>query len=73
MPQPFRQNKTNNATQRDAASKKKQSGERGRTLEREVPRDGRKVGGAVCEGVVLSAGHRKDAMRLQQNKVQCVM
>ena len=51
----------------------KQSGERGRTLEREVPRDGRKVGGAVCEGVVLSAGHRKDAMRLQQNKVQCVM
>jgi hypothetical protein len=29
MPQPFRQNKTNNATQRDAVSKKKQCGERG--------------------------------------------
>ena len=47
--------------------------ELGKALELEIPTNIQKVVGAVCEGVVLSAAHRKDAMLLQQNNVQCVM
>ena len=39
--------------------------ELGKALELEVPTNIQKVVGAVCEGVVLSAAHRKEAMLVQ--------